>query len=485
MALTCPPQWGTPRRWDRPTFGELAAKSAKRLGWDLMPWQRYAYDVALEHDGNGNLFYQTVVIKVVRQSGKTTIVLGYVVFRVQMWPAQNLVYTAQDLNHARKKLFREYVPRIERVKGFREDRDFKIRRVNGDESVLFPRTDGYFGISATGEKSGHGGTIHAHMGDEAFALEDPRADQSFLPAMATVVNPQQWVSSAAGTYKSLWFNEKVALAKAAIEADADSGICGFIWEAPEGCDHLDRDVWRQVMPALGYTVTEERIAGFAASMGELEFRRAFLNQTTPKDGGEDSPVSPEDWERQVDLKSHIEGVAVVGVGMTPDRASTALSVAGRRVGGDFHVDHLKTAPGSSWVLADLLDLGRKWPEIRGVALDPAGPAGSLAGEIDAHPDLVLIKMGARDLGQACGLFADGVRDGRVWHRGQPGLNAAVGRARSRPLGDLWAWVRGNGDDSVVELEAGSLALGAVAGLAEPEDDGPSAVIERGGLFTWD
>ena len=487
MDLMCPPQWGTPRRFDRPTMGEYAAKAAKRLGWDLMPHQRYKLDVALEHDGQGNFYYSKIINVEPRQGGKTTCNLALLVMRVQLWADQNVIYTAQTLNDARKKFRREHVKRIKKVTGWRDGRDFKVRNVNGDESVEFLKTGGWYGISATGEASGHGDTLHLYLCDEAFYHKDERVDQSFLPTMSTVHNPQQWITSAAGDYKSLYLNRKLEVGKAAVEADLSEDICAFIWSAGDSLDDVDvrdPDVWRRTMPALGYTQTVDRIRGLTVDMNDAEVGRAYLCITTEAPDTGSAPISVKLWERQIDLDSVIADKGMIGVAMTPDRVSATLAVAGRRDDGCWHVQHIRTAPGSTWVLEDIREMVRNFPAIAGVALDAGGPAGSLLDEFEAA-GLNVAKSGAAGLARSCGSFADGVKEGTVWHRGQPEMLAAVEVARKRPLGDLWAWLRANGDESVAALEAATVALGAAAGLADEAPEGPSAVVERGGLFRWD
>ncbi len=450
-----------------------------------MPHQQYKLDVALEHDGSGRLFYQTIVNKEPRQGGKTATTLAVILMRVQMWTGQNVIYTAQDLNHARKKWRKDHCKRVKNIKGFREGRDYKIRNVNGDESIEFPKTDGWYGISATGEASGHGDTLHLHMGDEAFALRDPRADQSFLPAMATVANPQQWITSAAGDWKSVYFNDKVARAKAAIEADADRGICGFIWEAAErieDVDIFDRGLWRRTIPSLGYTQTEERIAGFAVSMALEEFARAFLCVTKQPAAGVDPALDPEKWEAQVVPSPDTVGRLVLGLAMPPSRSHGALGIAGHRPEGDFYVEHTHTRSGTGWVVGEVLDFIRQVPRVVGVAVDAGGPAASEIALLEAA-GVQVFKLNASKHADAAGLFHDRLVEGRLWHVAGSPLDDAVGGASWRPLGDRKAFDRRSPDVDIAPLESVTLALGALVALPD-EHVAERSVYEERGFVDW-
>lgn len=451
-----------------------------------MPWQRYVLDVALEHDGNGNLYYQTVVLEVPRQSGKTAIVLAYILMRMQAWTGQNVVYTAQDLNHARKKWRKDHCKRIRKVKGFREGADYKIRNVNGDESIDFPKTEGWYGISATGEASGHGDTLHAHMCDEAFYHRDQRVDQSFLPPMLTVENPQQWIASAAGDWKSLYFNEKIAMGKAAVEADLADGLCAFLWEAPPGSDIFDRALWWRVMPALGFTQTESRIARFAASMEPEEFARAFLCITKKKNSGGDEALDLEMWEKQVVPGPDVTGRLVLGLAMPPSRTHGALGIAGRRPEGDFYVEHTHTRSGTGWVVAEVKDFMARVPQVAGVAIDSGGPAASEIAPLEAA-GVTVFKLNASKHADAAGLFYDRLSEGQLWHLSGTPLDGAVEGATKRPLGDRWAFDRRTPDVDIAPLEAVTVALGVLVALPDeaPPVDFAEMYAERGGLFSWE
>jgi hypothetical protein len=52
-----------------------------------------------------------------------------------------------------------------------------------------------------------------------------------------------------------------------------------------------------------------------------------------------------------------------------------------------------------------------------------------------------VKMNATEYKQACGAFYDYAQERKLRHIGQPLLNAALGSARKRDLGDAWAWHR--------------------------------------------
>jgi len=451
----------------------------------MMPWQRHVLDVTLEYDPDtGELVYETVVLMVPRQNGKSSLIMAVMFWRLLKFQRQNVVYTAQELKLARKKWKREMLPRLRAVKLLEEGRDYHVATSSGNESIEFFETDSLFTLSAVGEEAGHSDTNHMVVLDEAFAHRSHDVDQGFVPTMSTVWSPQLWVASTAGKKKSVYLNHHQQLGRQAVAEGVTDGVCHIEWSADDECDYRDREVWRQVMPALGHTITEKRIAGFL-KLPERDFRRAFLNQT---DMGEDEEcqkeIAAEVWERQIDPASSIESGAVVGVAVDPDLGFSTLVVAGRRGDGDWHVDHAKTASGTTWVVGAVVEMFGAHAALRSVALDGGGPAAALVPDLEAA-GFEVEALSTGKYASACGRLASAVSEGRLWHRGQAEFAGALAEAKTRPLRDLWCWVRANGAESVGALEAGTVALGGAALLVDEPVAAGSPVLERGGLFSWD
>src|SRR6266487_2151200 len=111
----CVPRYATPRNVERETFGPQIAAVSKRLGQPSMPWQQLVADVGGElmvlPNGRVVPAYREVIVTVPRQSGKTTVVLSWMIQRAHGWGSpQRMAYTAQTGNDARKKLVEDWVP---------------------------------------------------------------------------------------------------------------------------------------------------------------------------------------------------------------------------------------------------------------------------------------------------------------------------------------------------------------------------------------
>lgn len=459
------PRWSSPRRADRPTWGPRIARVAERLGKPFMPWQRIVSDIAHEvNPETGCLAYSEVRLLVPRQSGKSTKVLAKSIWRMLdaqgLGGRQTLLYVAQSRNKAREKFVDDYLTEVRAAKVLRGK--WRERLSNGSEAIYW-RNGSRWGIDATTKTSGHGSTLDAGDIDEAFAHVDARVEQALRPTMITRPNSQLWVISTAGDETSLYLNSKMASGRKMVEDGIDSGVAYFEWSAEPDADPGDPATWWSCMPALGFTVTEDRIRAEYTAMsadGDLAgFRRAYLNITQDSSTPE-AVISLAAWKACVDDAPVPERkLPVWAVDTTPDRGMSAVAVAFRRpddlVQGEVH----RTGPGTEWVVAELRDLIDRHGGV--VVIDPSGPAGSLINDCKAQ-GVPVVTTTARDMCQACGWIHD-ASISRTWrHPGQSVLDAALRAAAKRPLGDAWAWSRKTSSDSpIAPLVAVTLAVWGV------------------------
>jgi phage terminase large subunit-like protein len=269
--MSATPRWATERTPERDTFAPDAVKVAEALGFDLLPWQRAVLDVALEHE-DGRLMFRDVLVSVPRQSGKTTLELVRVVWRLLAAPV-HVSYGAQTRLAARQKLLDDWLPIIRRS---RLSGTFAVSRATGQEA-LRSSNGSICRVISSDESAGHGETLSTVVLDEAWALDDT-VEQATRPAMSTKVNGQLWAVSTPGTSRSLWWRGKVEQGRAAVEEGRTEGTAFFEWSAEPGADLRDPAVWRRCMPALGHTVEEQTIAADIAAMKPAEARRAYLGQ---------------------------------------------------------------------------------------------------------------------------------------------------------------------------------------------------------------
>jgi phage terminase large subunit-like protein len=418
-----------------------------------MPWQAEVLDTSLEIDPDtGDLAYREVVLTVPRQSGKTTLQLAVMVHRALGFGGpQNIVYTAQDRNHALLKWSDEHVPALQRSQ---LSRLFTIRRQRGAEAVMWANGSRH-SITAPTENAGHSQTLDLAMVDEAWATRDDKLEQGLSPTMITRKSAQIWVVSTAGTAASTWLRSKVDAGRLAPQGRRTAY---FEWSADPESDPADPATWQTCMPALGHTITQENIQAEYDRLDRDAFMRSYLNVW-----GDEMPaaewlvISEAEWQACLDPQSQPVGRVALAVDVTPDRQWASIAAAGRRADGLTHVELVEHRVGTGWVIERLTGLIQKWSPMC-VVVDPGSAAGALIPALEAAA-VQLVKPTVRDVAGASAALFDATRPETlsVRHLGQVPLTRAVAGAVQRPLADSWTWNRRGSTVVISPLVAASLA----------------------------
>ncbi len=448
------PRWATPRTPGRESIGPAIGAVAARIGLPLMPWQQLVADVGGELDPEtGFPAYRDVIVTVPRQSGKTTLVLGWELQRALGWgQPQRIIYSAQSGNDARKKLIEDQVPILERRKS--KLGIARILRGMGNEAVEFVNGS-RIGLLASTAESGHGKTVDLGVKDELFADYDDRRDQSLVPAMATRPAAQMLTTSTMGTDESLPLNRAVERGRLAVELGERSGVAYFEWSAAPDDDPDDPATWWRCMPALGFTITEPVVAHARATLPPGEFSRAFQNVRTKSD---DRVLPAAPWNAVCDDTASPEGQPVFALDVNPERSAAAIVAASAGVA--ELVEYRNT---TGWIVGRAQELSERWSAPRWV-VDSTGPAASFIPELE-RAGLDVQAASAKDLVVACGQFYDGVIEQRIRIRRHARFDEAAAGAAKRSSGDAWAWTRKSAAADISPLVAATLALWAAG---EPE-----------------
>lgn len=298
-----------------------------------MPWQRMIADVGLELDPiTGLPAYREIVVTVMRQSGKSVLLLSFQLDRCLSWDGlRRCAYTAQSGFDARKKLLRDYVPIIKRSRLWPAVEH--VRQSQGDEGLTFVDSS-EIAVVASNLSAGHGRSWDLGVIDEAFDDEDDRREQAIVPALATRADGQLLVASTAGTSRSSYLRRKVETGRIASELDSGSGIAYFEWSIPDDADIDDPEVWWRYMPALGWTITPEAVAHARQSMSDNEFRRGFGNQWVPET---DTWLPPGVWVACRDSRPIPEGAEVV-LGFDGSWSNDSTAIVAAEYGPRPHLD---------------------------------------------------------------------------------------------------------------------------------------------------
>lgn len=443
------------------------AELAEALGTPLMPWQRYAADVALELEPDGSGFrYTDVLISVQRQSGKTTLLRPVQAHRCMMMTDAAVWLTAQKRESARDT-WMQSVKRLERSP---LRRALHVRRANGSESVTWANGSEWRPF-APSEDSLHGKWSDLTFCDEIWSFDADQGKklmQAIVPTMATRPYAQTWYVSTAGTARSTWLRPMVDKARADLAAGRPTRTAFFEWGIPDDVQDLtDLDVFAAHHPAVGHTITRRALEAAASQMDPAEFARAYGNYWVSSDS---FAINPALWARAETLEP-IDAVADVSfaVEVFADRSGAAIMVAGRTGSGHVAVEVIDQRPGVGWLTERVLALVRRHRPVS-VVIDPHGPARTLhAALAEQRAQAVpLMDFGAADLISAHGEFLDALTEGTIRQRPDRAgaLAGALAAASVRAVREQEVLSRVMGADgaSPAALVAAELAA---YGLAHP------------------
>lgn len=458
--MTATPRWATPLTPGRRNQRSAAEKLTKLLGLELLPWQSDAIALWTEMDDDGHYCYPDCTLLVSRQSGKSTLLLVYLLVRALGTPDTYCVLGEQTLKDSRAMLLETWEPMLAKsaLAGV-----YTVRQANGSERLKFANGSQITLLTTTSEKAGHGQVVDCYVQDEAFALADSRTEVAMRPAMATRSHhgggPQMLVVSTAGTpIGSPYLLQKVEDGRKRVDAGVTTGNAYIEYSAPDGCDPSDPNVWRECNPSLGYTITEDAIRAEFEALDGTDFLRSRLNVWTTQ---KVDPVIPLDlWHDLTDEFSSPTAPLFMAFDSSPDGAHSAIAVASRRADGRIHVEVAKAGPGTGWLASEIRRMNSAHQPFE-IVVDCKSPARVALPELTEH-GMPVRELMATEASAAFATFVTTAADKVLVHREDPRLTVALTGAVRRQLGDAYAWSRRNSAVDISPLVAATEAVYACA-----------------------
>ncbi len=395
-----------------------------------MAWQQHVADVGLEVDPEtGRLAYREIVVSVMRQNGKTTLVLAAECARCLLWGGeQRVAYSAQTGKDARQKFKEDHKPLIE-GSGL-ADLVQRFYMSDGNTAMIWKNGSRISVLDNTPE-AGHGKTLDLAVIDEAFSDKDNMREQALLPTMATRPDSQIWNVSTAGTPASTYLRRKVDVGRSAVKSGRNTGVAYFEWAIPDDEDVDDPAVWANRMPAFGVTISEDYVRHARQTMTDGDFRRAIGNQWTET---EERLIPAEWWQAVCSHDVRVDPSTVVyAIDAKPDRSQSAVVKAD----GSGNVELVAVRPGISWVAEAFKT---KLKTSASVVVDRVGPLAGVADDMERDGQR-MVRLESLDVRKACARLYDAVADRLVNVRSDERLDVAVAAAARRSTADSWSWHR--------------------------------------------
>lgn len=423
----------------------------------------------------GRFAAATAKVAVPRQNGKNGVLEIRELFGMVVL-GEKFLHTAHEVKTARKA--------FKRIASFFENERrspelaamvVEIRKTNGQEAILLDN-GGSIEFIARSSGSGRGFTVDVLVCDEDQDLTDDEL-AALLPTIsaAPLGNPQVILT---GTPPD---PDKLDAAKGEVarrvrrdaQAKADPNLYCIDYGMPDGPlpDVDDLSLAYRTNPALGGRLNIAEVHRERKLMSPEKFARERL-------GWWGNPevsrylIDMRAWAGQRDRDVPPPGRAAVVVDVDPDRKRSSIGVAGDAPDGRtlLMVQHKE---GTAWLVPALLELTAA-QDIAEVALRSNAQAGALVPDLK-RAGIKFVELTTKDEAQACAAFQEGVRDRRFVHVGQSELDAAVGNARTRYVGESEVWDRRDRSIAISPL----VACSSAAHRWRLAMSGPSVYEDRG------
>jgi hypothetical protein len=320
---------------------DAEARCERPLRW----WQRLVATRLLEVDVDGRLVWETLVLSMARQLGKSWLLRELCLWRIhqgdRFGEPQDVLHTGKDLAVCKE------VQRSARIWA-KARPEYKVREVNGQEEIELLADGSRWMLRA--KEAVYGYSVSCAAADEAWKVRASSVEEGLTPTMVEREQPQLLlVSTAHRLATGLMLSRRQA---ALAQLEGGDGDLLIEWSAPHGSELDDLAGWRQASPH--WTPQRERLVGRQLAKlrdGEIDdpeepdpeqsFRSQWLNQwprrLTAPAGNTEELLPAGLWQHLCDPE--ISGVGALFVAVEDNFGNgAAVAVAARLDDGRLEVD---------------------------------------------------------------------------------------------------------------------------------------------------
>jgi phage terminase large subunit-like protein len=452
------------------SLGGRAVELVRDAGLELDGWQRGVLHGGLGVKADDSWAADEVALVCPRQNGKTALAAARIMLGLSR--GEQLIYTSHRIDSA-GELFALLVALV-RASPELEPQLARIIFSNGREAIHLQNGGRcLFGTRST-SRTGRGFSLDTIILDEAHYVSEESLVALGFTGYARGTAPQRWYLASAvdrdvhehgitmsrirerairGETTALAYYEWSA---AVVDDEGRELECGQV--TPEQVD--DEALWFAANPALGARVPIERVRAERETMPHRGFLTERLGIGAWCDTSETvaAPISGEQWASLEDRGSKRVGELVLAFDTAPDRRC-ALVACGRRGDELLHVELLRTASGTGWLVEEIERLSERF-DVMTVVADGYGGNLAIIRQLEDAGHRVRSLTGGEHAA-ACAQLVDLVAAAGFRHIGQGELLNALRGAKARPLGDGgWAWSRKGSTGDIAAVVAMTFALAA-------------------------
>ena len=165
----------------------------RRSGHKLRWWQRLVATRLLEIDSEGRLCWETLILTLARQLGKSWLLRELILWRIRegkrFGEAQDVMNTGKDLAVIKE------VQRLARLWAKQRPDEYRVREVNGQEEIEYLLDGSRWMLRAKEAVYGYGVSVGAV--DEAWKVKASSVEEGLTPTMVEREQAQLWLISTA------------------------------------------------------------------------------------------------------------------------------------------------------------------------------------------------------------------------------------------------------------------------------------------------
>lgn len=447
------------------------------LGWQLDPWQDWLYIHALELREDGRLRFDTLLVLVARQNGKTKWLLGLVLWALFVDDAKMVISSAQDLDKA-EALLDEGYHEIEQCEPLLDEVAQYIK-TNGKRQIRFQGRR-FWKAQASNRRGGRSISAKIAILDELREHSSWDAWNAIAPTTTAVRDGMVVAVSNAGDVKSVVLRTLLREAHRSIDSKRSGSSTMLLaeWSAEPGVALTNPEGLRAANPSMGYReLTLPRLLEQLRRMPEAGARTEHMCQWVDV---VEPGFFPEDAVSAVaDPGCRLADGAQVSLALDVawNRSRSHLVVCGPAAAGGWHVEVVASRAGTDWLVEWLAERapgsGDGWWDGRLVVQARGCPASSLIPEL-VEAGVEVVDWGGPDLAGATGRAYDLIDRGEVHSPPQPILAAALRGAKGKTVGDSMLLDRRN---SVGDASPAIAATGALWAATKPVEHVPVSAYD--------
>ena len=431
---------------------ECIAFLEETLGWALTPYQRWLYIHALElRPGSTDLYrFDTLLIVIARQNGKTKWLQGLTLWRIFRDRARLCLTSAQILDYAEGNL-RAGVLEIKKHRNLMKDW-VKYYETNGKHRLLLSDNREWRAI-ASNRRGGRSLSADLAVLDELREHQNHDAWNAITPTTTAIPRSMVVAVSNAGDATSVVLNGLQDKATQRIKSGQTEGSKVFLAEysVDPDADPYDRTQWPQANPALGWLFDTDKLEGFLESQPTIEgFKTEHLCMRV--ESLEPGCLNFEAWKAGFNKKSRPAAGADLhwAIDVSWNRRMTYIGLVGTTAQGNIHAEIIEARAGTAWV--------RDWCKTRmedpnssfegRFAMQSRGAPGSAlceelaaervdADDPDSDPLFDVVKWEGPALAQSAGTLAEYIDEMVYTHLAQPVLDESIRTVQNKVAGDSW------------------------------------------------